>query len=707
MRDASLEDRAKAVITRIERLPTPSVVAVRLLQATQSTETAVRDVVGIVSQDPAMAARVLSLCRRCHRGLSVEVDSIERAVVLLGFDELRSAALSVELTGLLGRPQHDGVGVRLRRRAVLVASLARLAADRLPALDAIEPAAAFLAGLLHDLGHLALHAAIPDALERIAESATLGDADFDATLRRVVGIDGPLAGERVAMRWGLPLSLRRSIGPAGHDDATRRGGGCGGGGGLERLVALADVVVRRHGLGAIGRRPTEAMAREIEAALGLDADALDAILPEAVEFASHSAELLGLHQEPSEAVLVRTLADANAELDRMRRRYVAAMERKNESSNAGPGDFLQSVDASEGQAAVRRAIVDDLRRRHRDVGVALAWRDDSGWWGGDDATQIPLKDEDPRGWLRSRLGGARPEDAEAVTVLGGIDDELLVATALKVEVSGDVLAAWRSVISAACRIESLQGLNAAVALVRRDVAEDVREDARRQAESAVAEIVAGAAHEMNNPLTVISGRAQLLRGRSADPLVADAVEEIVEAGRRLAGIVSGLHRHAVATRLRWTDLDGSTFVEQAAAAAQKQVRGLGRLDVIDEAGPVPLRIDVRRIVDVIVEACRKAREAHDGARIRIRTSSDAADGRWSVQVEDDGPGFGREALDHAFEPFFSLKPAGRRAGLGLAVVKRVIEAHGGTVVVANRPEGGGCLMVSLPIRTREMDRNAA
>ncbi len=700
MRDASLEDRAKAVITRIERLPTPSVVAVRLLQATQSTETAVRDVVGIVSQDPAMAARVLSLCRRCHRGLSVEVDSIERAVVLLGFDELRAAALSVELTGLLGRAQDDGVGVRLRRRAVLVASLARLAADRLPALDAIEPAAAFLSGLLHDLGHLALHAAIPEALERIAESATLGDTDFDATLRRVVGIDGPLAGERVAVRWGLPMSLRRGIGPAGHDDAIRHGGG----GRLERIVALADVVVRRHGLGAIGRRPTEAMARELEAALGLDADALDAILPDAVELASRSAELLGLHREPSEAVLVRTLADANAELDRMRRRYVAATERHEQVTGAGPGDFLRSVDADEGVAAVRRAIVDDLRRRCRDVRVAMAWRDDSGWWGGDDEAQMPLDDADPRVWLSSQFGDP---DAATVSILGGADDELVVAITPNVEVPGDVLAAWRSVMSSARRIESLQGLAEGEVLVKCDVAEQVREDARRQAESAVAEIAAGAAHEMNNPLTVISGRAQLLRGRSSDPLVEDAVQEIVEAGRRLAGIVSGLHRHAVAAELHRTDIDGSTLVERAAAAAQKLVRGLGRIDVIDEAGSVPLRIDVRRIVEVIVEACRNAHEAHDGARIRVRTSSDAADGRWCVQVEDDGPGFGREALDHAFEPFFSLKPAGRRAGLGLAVVKRVVEAHGGTVVVGNRPEGGGRLMVSLPIRAKEMGRTAA
>ena len=704
MRDASLEDRAKAVIARIERLPTPSVVAIRLLQATQSTETAVRDVVGIVSQDPAMAARVLSLCRRCHRGLSVEVDSIERAVVLLGFDELRTAALSVELTGLLGRATNDGIGGRLRRRAVVVASLARLAADRLPVFDAIDPAAAFLAGLLHDLGHLALYAAIPEALERIAESATLGDSDFDATLRRVIGIDGPVAGERVAARWGLPPNLRRTIGPAGHDELLTRGGG----GPLETLVALADVVVRRHGLGAIGRRPSETTARTLESRLELEADALDAILPDAVELASHNAELLGLDREPSESMLVRTLAEANAELDRMRRRYVAVTEQHDRAVGKGPGDFLGSVDAAEGEAAVRRAIVDDLRRRCPGVRIALTWRTDEGWFGGvDDArpeSPESLGEAAPRAWLADRLGS---ESTESPAVLGSEDDELLVATRPAVAVSGDVIAAWRSVFAAALRIESLELAAGDATSARRDELDRVRDEARREAEIAVAEIAAGAAHEMNNPLTVISGRAQLLRGRSGDPLVETAVEEIVDAGRRLAGIVSGLHRHAAAGDLHPIDIDGSTLVAKAATTAQKLVRGLGPVDVVDDAGPVPLRVDVRRIVESIVEACRNAREADEGARIRIRTSSDAGDGRWSVQVEDDGPGFGREALDHAFEPFFSLKPAGRRAGLGLAFVRRVVEAHGGTVVVGNRPEGGGRLMASFPIRARESERAAA
>ncbi len=696
MRDASLKDRAGAVIARIERLPSPSVVAVRLLQATQSTETAVRDIVGIVSQDPAIAARVLSLCRRCHRGLSVEVDSVERAVVLLGFDEIRGAALSVELAGLLGTEEGNDLGDRLRRRSVVVASLARIAADRLPALDRIEPATAFLAGLLHDLGHLALHAAIPEALERIAESARLGDTDFDATLRRVVGVDGPIVGARVAARWGLPAALRRTIGPAGHDESVLAGEGQS----LERLVALADLVARRHGLGSIGRRPTEAAVRALESSLGLEPDALDAILPEAVDLAARSAELLGLDREPTESMLVRTLAEANAELDRMRRR-ISVFTDESQASPGGIAAFLSSLDEAGGASGVRAAIIDDLRRRDPAARIAFAWREDGGWRLRDGDAGRPIEGE-----IVEVLQGAIGATTQ-VGVLGGVSQEMVIVSSPPIKVAADLVAAWRWSLKSALRIEMFEDQAAGSASVRADALQRIRDEAARTADSAVAEIAAGAAHEMNNPLTVISGRAQLLRGRSGDPLVEDAINEIIEAGRTVAGIVAGLHRHASASSLALGQIDGSMLVQRAAAEAQKLVRDLGPVDVVDEAGSVPLEIDVRRIIDVVVEACRNAREIDDAARIRIRTSSDAIDGRWSLQVEDDGPGFGREALDHAFEPFFSLKPAGRRAGLGLAVVRRIVEAHGGVVVVRNRPEGGGCLVVSLPIRNSRTVRSAA
>ena len=97
-----------------------------------------------------------------------------------------------------------------------------------------------------------------------------------------------------------------------------------------------------------------------------------------------------------------------------------------------------------------------------------------------------------------------------------------------------------------------------------------------------------------------------------------------------------------------------------------------------------------------MEACRNASEAQEDVQIRLRGSSDASNSRWDLQVDDDGPGFGRSGLEHAFDPFFSLKPAGRKAGMGLAVARRVMEAHGGSAMVRNHVKGGGSVVFSFP-----------
>ena len=267
MKDASLAKRTCVVIAMTDAIPAPPAVAMRLFQATSSARTSVDEVVAILAADPAMAARVVSLCRRCNRGVSGDVDTLERTVILLGFEEIRAAAISVEICGVLGADSSSDFLVGLRRHAVLTASIARVAAERIPGLGDLEPSTGFLAGLLHDLGHLVLATAIPGPLERLAESATLLDAEFNDTLLRVIGIDGSMIGERIARRWDLPGFLHAVVtsagrGPAAIGDTEHRR--------LELLVGFADAIARRCSPDSIGRRPGVGTIREYEAALGLD-----------------------------------------------------------------------------------------------------------------------------------------------------------------------------------------------------------------------------------------------------------------------------------------------------------------------------------------------------------------------------------------------------------------------------------------------------
>ena len=89
-------------------------------------------------------------------------------------------------------------------------------------------------------------------------------------------------------------------------------------------------------------------------------------------------------------------------------------------------------------------------------------------------------------------------------------------------------------------------------------------------------------------------------------------------------------------------------------------------------------------------------EASSDVQIEVRVQIDPLDDRLKVQVTDNGPGLSDDALAHAFAPFFSDKPAGRQPGLGLARVKRLVEASQGRITLENGPTGGAVATIWLP-----------
>lgn len=692
MPNEPVAERIRILTERIDRLPAPGAVVIRLFEVTSSSTAGIDEVVSVLASDPSLASSILSLCRRCNHGLVQEVETLEHAVVLLGFDEIRSAALSIELCGLLGRDPESMIAVDLRRHAVITASIARTLALRLAECSGVEPSTAFLAGLLHDLGHLVLAAVIPDPMAELAESARIRNEGFDETLRRVIGVDGGMIGDRIAERWGFPASLRGLIARAGRGPAaipetpTRR---------LELVVGLADAIASNHGLGAIGRRHGRNMIREFESALGLEFDGVEEHLAESLSIATRSADSLGLDREPLANHLFRRLGESSAEIDRVR-----SLERDpaGKSSSTACSRFLERVSQVTDRIEFDRAVLRSIREIDPDADVVIAREIDGDWIGALAATApaTPIVG-DPGTWVREALAGRACVGGDRVRLLGSSTDGMLVGVDGRIDVDEGLVRAWHACHALFERGErsrrraerEIAGNRAEIELARRTAVLD--------ADASVAEIAAGAAHEMHDPLTVISGRTQLLLGRSGDPFVDEGIREIHAETLILADLVRGLHSHATGGRIATVAIGSDDLLERCANAAREVIGEAVSLESVPDSEPVGLCVDVRRITDLTVEAVRNACQAKEDVRIRLRSSIDGVDGRWSLLVEDDGPGFGRKSLEHAFDPFFSQRAAGRRPGLGLAVVRRIAEAHGGSASVHNGSEGGGCLVVTLPI----------
>jgi len=201
----------------------------------------------------------------------------------------------------------------------------------------------------------------------------------------------------------------------------------------------------------------------------------------------------------------------------------------------------------------------------------------------------------------------------------------------------------------------------------------------------LAELAAGAGHEINNPLAVISGNAQRLIRTEPDPDRQEALRTIGRQTLRIAGIIRGLMQFARPSRPEPDHFPASELLDEvrdefAPLADERQVR----LDVAPagvwlDADPKQLRQAVAAVVRNGIEAVPR----HGWVRL---TCEDAGSFVRFV-VEDSGPGLTAEAAEHAFDPFFCGRQAGRGRGLGLPTAWRLARQNGGDVRHEPAPDG--------------------
>lgn len=218
--------------------------------------------------------------------------------------------------------------------------------------------------------------------------------------------------------------------------------------------------------------------------------------------------------------------------------------------------------------------------------------------------------------------------------------------------------------------------------------------------SAIGQFVAGVAHELNNPLTVVLGEAELLMQRDVPPAIREELAEIRDAARRTARIVEGLstfaRQHAPSREV--TDIHEVIAQALRLRASQLTLDNIRVVEEFDRSLP-HVAVDSHQIVQVLVNVINNAHQAIKGIRqsgtIVVRTSR-AVDGV-EIEVEDDGPGIPLAVLPKLFDPFFTTKPVGQGTGLGLSISHGIVRQHGGVISARNRPGGGAIFRVTLPV----------
>ena len=263
--------------------------------------------------------------------------------------------------------------------------------------------------------------------------------------------------------------------------------------------------------------------------------------------------------------------------------------------------------------------------------------------------------------------------------------------------------AWRVFRASARPLHDEAGQVTGVIASVRDITEQQRlENQVIQSErlAAMGQMIAGVAHELNNPLTAILGVTELLRDNASEESSRRQLDLAHKQARRAAHIVQSLlvfSRPATPhkTLLLPADLLQRTIQlhEHSLRANHINVDFVARPDLPTVLGDANQLTQV--FLNLIVNAEQAIREVREQGTLRIRLG--LADERLLITFQDDGVGIPREMLNRIFDPFFTTKRPGRGTGLGLSICMAIVREHNGDISAQPGTNGGSVFTVALPV----------
>jgi putative nucleotidyltransferase with HDIG domain len=693
----------------------------------------------LVQTDSTLSALILSLAARERIAFTDGRADIQEAVALLPRELLREAILSVRVFPTLNWTAESESRRLLPRRQLALHSLATACCAELLAEFVLPPEqrpAAYLAGLLHDVGKTALDEIMPKSVERLVEQARDTGRELYEIEQEQLGLDHAMLGRRLAEKWQLPASIVASIWLHHTDPHTLAA--------LQQepllpaTVALADRLARKAALGQSGSYNEPEDIEDWTAFLKLTADQLRHVqdtLPlsvtrqcEMIQWSPQQGTDAYIHAVQHTAV---GLARRNRQLSKQSQKSVAL-----NGQNTLIAGFLDEVSAYSSPAEVAEQFAAFWQKQHLcgttavvvlgetaeipDALIEMAVTERNGRT--HTVTIHPPTDQPLVPEALKQRFDIVPLSGSADWLLEAIEADLnppqmrLAPLAVQDKLVGllafeasEPSALDREHCETACRIAAF-AIAMAMSIQKHDDLSDrfvqmlgtlrrTRTDlARTQSMQALAEMAAGAAHELNNPLAVISGRAQLLMAAEEDETKKQMLRQIQQRTEEIAQIISDLMSFAKPSTPEKRQVTLAELIQKAAekTCARHHLDSLELEPFVDDNESV--YVDVHQVTEALAQIFSNALQSYPGQNgpIRIEAEPQANPPAVVLKISDRGCGMDAETLSKATEPFFSQCPAGRRRGMGLAHARRLLQLNEGTLRMQSAPDQGTTVFVGLP-----------
>ncbi len=303
--------------------------------------------------------------------------------------------------------------------------------------------------------------------------------------------------------------------------------------------------------------------------------------------------------------------------------------------------------------------------------------------------------------------GAPPEQFVGQSHDAGVhpDDQLGLTEAFQGMISGKSASAqiefrarhadgsWRILRASAGPLFDAEGKISGIVSSVRDITETKgfeQQALQKEKFASMGQMMAGAAHELNNPLTAILGVSDLLRERATDEASRRQIDIVLQQARRAAAIVQNLLAFAVPSGQKRGTIRVEEIIRKVVESQQKSLQQKNISVDVSVAGALPeIEGDARLLTQVFANILLNAEQAISGVRDNgfVRISLSQTGENVAIEFSDDGPGISREIAEKIYDPFFTTKRPGGGSGLGLTICLGVIKDHSGKIEVQSSTRG--------------------